>query len=224
MKQRFGDHTLPETYRLQLKSMHQKSDESVQEFSSRISTIMNKAYPGLKDEQLKAELAIEHLLNGLNDQNVAYEVAIKRPKTVQNAVDMITWHECCKIAMDRNPTVRMASQDNGHDDRENRQVDEIAVQRVNQYKNGTNDKLGQVLQSLQEVLKVLGKLNTNDGNCNQIQNGGPRKVICYGCNGEGHIRKNCPFSRQTDGLQGGKETCAIKTEGNESLNAQGLGQ
>ena len=77
MKQRFGDHALPETYRLQLKSMHQKSDESVQEFSSRISTIMNKTYPGLRDEQLKAELAIEHLLNGLNDQNVAHEVAIK---------------------------------------------------------------------------------------------------------------------------------------------------
>ena len=67
MKQRFGDHTLPETYHLQLKSMHQNSDQSVQEFSSRINTVMNKAYPRLRDEQLKAELAIEHLLNGLND-------------------------------------------------------------------------------------------------------------------------------------------------------------
>ena len=220
MKQRFGDHTLPETYRLQLKSMHQKSDESVQEFSSRISTIMNKAYPGLRDEQLKAELAIEHLLNGLNDQNVAYEVAIKRPKTVQSAVDMITWHECCKTAMRRNPTARLASHDDDGDDNENRQVGEFVVQRVNECKNGTNDKLGQVLQSLQEVLKVLGQLNANDGS----YNGGHRKIVCYGCNREGHIRKNCPLSRQTDGMQGGQETYARNTERNEPLNAQGLGQ
>ena len=185
---------------------------------------MNKAYPGLRDEQLKAELAIEHLLNGLNDQIVAYEVAIKRPKTVQSAVDMITWHECCKSAMGRNPTTRLVNHDDYHDDNENRQVGEFAVQRVNDYKNGTNDKLGQVLQSLQEVLKVLGKLNTNDGNCNQIQNGGPRKVVCYGCNGEGHIRENCPLSRQTDGYQGGQETSAKYSERNEPLNAQGLGQ
>ena len=217
MKQRFGDHTLPETYRLQLKSMQQKSDESVQEFSSRIGTIMNKAYPGLRDEQLKAELAIEHLLNGLNDQNVAYEVAIKRPKTIQSAVDTIAWHECCKIAMRKNPTVRLVSHGDEHDDSENRQVDEIAVQRVNAYKNGTNEKLGQVLQSLQEVLKVLGQMNTNDGNYN-------RKVVCYGCHEEGHIRKNCPLSRQTDRLQGGQKTCARNTERNEPLNAQGLGQ
>ena len=222
MKQRFGDHTLPETYRLQLKSMHQKSDESVQEFSSRISTVMNKAYPGLRDEQLKAELTIENLLNGLNDENVAYEVAIKRPKTVQSAVDMVTWHECCKSPMRKNPTVRLVSHGDVHDDSEDRQGDEIAVQRVNQYKNGTNDTLGQVLQSLQEVLKVLGQLNTNDGS--YTCNGGHRKIVCYGCNGEGHIRKNCPFSRHTDGMQGRQDTCARNTERNEPLNAQGLGQ
>jgi hypothetical protein len=45
--------------------------------------MMNKAYPGLKDEQLKVEVA-----NGLSDQSIAYDVTTKRPKTVQSAVDM----------------------------------------------------------------------------------------------------------------------------------------
>lgn len=96
MKQRFGDHTLPETHRVQLQKMRRKSEESIQEFSSRINSLMNKAYPGLTDEQLKAELAIRHLLNKLNGQSIAYDVVTKMPKTVQSAVDMITWHECCK--------------------------------------------------------------------------------------------------------------------------------
>ena len=68
MFQRFGDHTLPESYRLQLKSIHQKPEESVREFSARIGTAMTKAYPGLEDEQLKAELATGALVNGLADQ------------------------------------------------------------------------------------------------------------------------------------------------------------
>ena len=83
---------------------------------------------------------------------------------------MITWHECCESAMGRNPTARLVNHDDPHEDNENRQVDEIAVQRVNMYKSGTNDKLGQVLQSMQEVLKVLGQMNMNNG---------PRKIVCY---------------------------------------------
>lgn len=78
MKQRFGDHTLPETYILQLQNMRRKSEESIPEFSSRINSLMSRAYPGLTDEQLKEELAIGHLLNGLNDQSIAYDVATKR--------------------------------------------------------------------------------------------------------------------------------------------------
>ena len=39
--------------------------------------------------------------------------------------------------MRRNPTARVVSHDDDGDDNENRQVDEIAVQRVNTYTNGT---------------------------------------------------------------------------------------
>lgn len=41
---------------------------------------MNRAYPYLTDKQLKLELAIGHLLNGLNGKSIAYDVAIKWPK------------------------------------------------------------------------------------------------------------------------------------------------
>ena len=99
MKQRFADHTLPETYRAKLQNMHRKSDEPIQEFGTRINLLMTKAYPGLNDEKLKSELAIGHFLNGLNDQSIAYDVATKRPETLQRAIDMVTWHECCKNGM-----------------------------------------------------------------------------------------------------------------------------
>ena len=174
MFQRFGDHTLPETYRLQLKSIHQKPEESVREFSARIGTAMTKAYPGLEDEQLKAELATEALVNGLNDQNVAYEVAIKRPKTLESAVDLVTWHECCKNAMRKKPSIRQAALD----DRVQNDTDSVAIQRVNQYKNG--DKLDQVLSSLNDlperIVKAMGKQNQESRSRPIKQYGGPRKI------------------------------------------------
>ena len=223
MFQRFGDHTLPETYRLQLKSIHQKPEESVREFSARIGTAMTKAYPGLEDEQLKAELATGALVNGLNDQNVAYEVAIKRPKTLESAVDLVTWHECCKTAMRKKPSIRQATLD----DSEQNDTDSVAIQRVNQYKNG--DKLDQVLSSLndlpEKIVKAMGQQNKESRSRPIKQNGGPRKFTCYHCNEEGHIKRNCPMLRQQN--QTGNENAIqdAHTEGSgnkKPLNGKGL--
>ena len=223
MFQRFGDHTLPETYRLQLKSIHQKPEESVREFSARIGTAMTKAYPGLEDEQLKAELATGALVNGLNDQNVAYEVAIKRPKTLESAVDLVTWHECCKTAMRKKPSIRQATLD----DSEQNDTDSVAIQRVNQYKNG--DKLDQVLSSLKdlprEIVKAMGQQNQESRSRPIKQNGGPRKFTCYHCNEEGHIKRNCPMLRQQNQTGNENATQDAQTEGNGSkkpLNGKGL--
>ena len=223
MFQRFGDHTLPETYRLQLKSIHQKPEESVREFSARIGTAMTKAYPGLEDEQLKAELATGALVNGLNDQNVAYEVAIKRPKTLESAVDLVTWHECCKTAMRKKPSIRQATLD----DSEQNDTDSVAIQRVNQYKNG--DKLDQVLSSLKdlprEIVKAMGQQNKESRSRPIKQNGGPRKFTCYHCNEEGHIKRNCPMLRQQNQTGNENATQDAQTEGNGSnkhLNGKGL--
>ena len=200
MKQRFGDHTLPETYRLQLQNIRRKSEEPIQEFSSRINSLMNKAYPGLANEQLKTELAIGHLLNGLDDQSIAYDVATKRPKTVQSAVDMISWHECCKNGMRKRANIRQVICE---DDNQDEPLNDVTICQVKSQKAVTEERLNQFGSSLRDsivqcVKDLIEGQNKEGHNQQPKSNGGQRNFVCYECNEEGHTKRHCPLLRQRD--------------------------
>ena len=102
MEHRFGEKYLPETYRRELNVLKRKNDESLQEYSSRVEGIVRKAYPGIDDSELCRKLSIEHMLNGLNDQSIAYDVLTKMPKSMDEAVNLVTWHESCKSGLKGN--------------------------------------------------------------------------------------------------------------------------
>jgi hypothetical protein len=57
---------------------------------------MSKAYKNIEGKSSFADLAIQHLIKGLPDQQKAYEIATRTPKTISEAVDMIILHEACK--------------------------------------------------------------------------------------------------------------------------------
>ena len=96
LARRFCDHVLPETYRANLQSMKRQPREDLYEYADRVKTLMTKAYPGLENTQLYVEMTIEYLVNGLADKNLIYDVLTKKPQTIEEALEMITWHECCK--------------------------------------------------------------------------------------------------------------------------------
>lgn len=52
---------------------------------------MTRAYPGIQGTGIFENLAIEHLLKGLPDQKMAYEILTRKPRTLSETVDMITW-------------------------------------------------------------------------------------------------------------------------------------
>ena len=47
MKKRFGDHTLPETYRRNLRSLRKASTESYQKYAARVAEAVRKGFPGI---------------------------------------------------------------------------------------------------------------------------------------------------------------------------------
>ena len=54
---------------------------------------MMKVFPGMQYNEIYDSLAIEYFLRDLTDQKIAYEVFIKRPRDLSNAVEMVAWHE-----------------------------------------------------------------------------------------------------------------------------------
>ena len=56
---------------------------------------MSRAYPGMQGTAVFENLAIEHLLRGLPDQKLTYEILTKKPRDLSEAIYIITWHEAC---------------------------------------------------------------------------------------------------------------------------------
>lgn len=77
---------------------------------------MNKAYPTLNSPELLFTLTIERLLKGYTDQTLAYEVRTKSPKTVDEAIKLITWHECCKNGSKQRNQVRQVAFEDEHEE------------------------------------------------------------------------------------------------------------
>ena len=96
MGQRFGQCLLAETHRANLYNLKKLTKESLQQYSARVSSLMSRAYPGMQGTAIFDNLAIEHLLRGLPNQKLAYEIFTKKPKNLSDAVDTITWHKACQ--------------------------------------------------------------------------------------------------------------------------------
>ena len=112
LERRFGDHVLPETHRLSLQNLKKNAQESLQEYAARVQTLVSRAYPGLEGSELFNSMTIDHLVSGLQDPNLVYDVKTKRPTTIQEALDMIAWHECCRGAARKRNVRNVAEADN----------------------------------------------------------------------------------------------------------------
>ncbi|CAC5382077.1 unnamed protein product [Mytilus coruscus] len=98
MERRFGNYNFPETYRRELLTVKKQYKESIHEYAARIEGIVRKAYPGM-DKQLFNNISIEYMLSELPDQSLAYDVLTKRPKTMEETINLVTWHLTCKNGM-----------------------------------------------------------------------------------------------------------------------------
>ena len=106
LRDRFSHRTPAETVRASLNNIKKSSKESIYEYASRVREMMSKAYPDIGMSERFNQLMIHHLLQGLSDQSIAYEVLIRKPKTLSQAVDMIKWHECCKETTSRHSEIQ----------------------------------------------------------------------------------------------------------------------
>ena len=168
------------------------------------------------------ELCVEHLLNGIPDQDVAYDVITKRPKTIDEAINLLTWHESCKRGLRRgdihDPDAHY--QDNIYSDYDDRDSQNADIRRVNHKHFVTEERLQQfgrelrdditknvtksVKESITNSIKITCRQAVRDEmktfnkkpEMNDMGQGRVpynKNIKCCSCQGEGHISRNCPL-------------------------------
>ena len=208
LERRFGDYVLPETHRASLQSIKKNSKETLQKYSARVHMLMIKAYPGLEGSKIFVDMTIEHLVNGLADPNLIYDVMTKKPTTVEQALDMIQWHECCKGISHRKLNVRQVTET------EEFEKEILNVNRVNGKRFVTEERLQQFGRELKESIvkamtAVVSKQNLSNtavknetGNkmasSSKSYSKQDENVICYNCHQKGHYAKFCSNRRPKD--------------------------
>jgi hypothetical protein len=145
-------------------------------------------------------LTIEHILRGLPDQTLAYEVRTKSPKTIDETIRLVTWHECCKNGSKRQVKIRYVEEpdmevlESEPDVRKvsnsQRFVTEAKMAEMNkqivQNLTGEINKLSATLQRKLESSANKSRYNKESKRSNYSE------VTCYNCQEKGHISKWCP--------------------------------
>lgn len=151
------------------------------------------------------------MLSGIPDQSISYDVLIKRPQTLDEAVNLLTWHYSCKSGMKQKNSVRKIFFEDGNLKSENESDNE--VRKLNQNRFVTEERLQQFgrnlterisdkvtmagTESLNETFKKRNKPKTPTKQAGRAFSG---PVKCFGCNEEEHYRKDCPFQKREDKL------------------------
>ena len=192
---RFDDRRLPETYRAQLQTMKKNTSESLVEYAAKVRKQVSKAYPGIAGSRLIEDLTIEHLVGGLSDSTLMYDVLTKRPKTVEETLDLLQWHESCKGAMKKKVGVRKVGFSVDDEDLD----EDVSTRRVGNKSYVTEDRMNQFGRELREgLLTDLKSTLSEQTKKRPVGRDAMWKQSkeCYYCKELGHFSRECPVKRQ----------------------------
>ncbi|VDI29926.1 Hypothetical predicted protein [Mytilus galloprovincialis] len=237
LQRRYGDNRLPEQYREDLANIKKHFKETLPEYAARVENLVCRGYPHLKEINLLNTLKVENFLKGLPDQSIAYEVKIRKPQSIDDAIEWFNWHECCKgNIFKKRAEVRQIETEEQYDHTEF--IEENEIRKVGNTRFVTEERLDKKLEIFSREIKTefsaiennlkgeISKLSTSL-NKNQSYKRKFDETVCFSCQKKGHISKYCPNKKYQGGPSKGNgfqtqrnvnNPGEVKTESNDELN------
>ena len=200
---RYGDRELTETSQASFHQASQKVNEGLIDWSDRVQQLAYRAFRNLPEEHVSQQTIIK-FCQGLVDKRTGEIVCTSRPRSIQEAIDAVKYHQHVHeaMAMEKSKSsIRYTYNEEDpsayavQPDRPSRNAHGYQPQQGSQASSTGKSSVESTLVKLQETLEKMmrGMAAGNYRNRRQASDSG-----CYKCGKEGHIKRWCPDLTQEE--------------------------
>ena len=190
LAERFEPESRRDLYLAEFQSCRKKRTESWADFGEDLRVLVNKAYPMLEDDA-RQQLALQHYLSQLCNDQVAFGVKQRKPKTIEAAVGAAL--ELESYLVQHSPPGTVAP---------------VQVDYVGQKNSNLIDMMSQLLARADRLEvgiqhdRSTGGLPKTQSETSGMVSHDWEVVVCYRCGKEGHFAMGCAQPRKKPSHQG----------------------
>lgn len=203
LMQRFCPPERVTAYRCEFRNRRRNREESVVEYGYALKRLASRAFPSIPIE-MRESLIVEQYISGLGNQDIKRHIQFAHPSTLDRAISLAVEFEAFEGSYNvlRKPNEPVHSNVMALTNTGNSEKD---IQKTPCHSNLETSRLDRLEDSMRDVKESLKNLSNKPERPRQVEKTEQRnhtrsqiktrdsqKFICFNCNEEGHISRNCP--------------------------------